>query len=114
MLLREQGRTQEALVQYGKLASLSQDVRNPAALVAYGDLISADMVAQAHDGGRSDVRPHRTMALDAYARALRTQPAKTIGVSLLPGQRCWLCCNSTQTEVSTGERAPACAVGVGA
>ena len=75
MLLREQGRTQEALVQYGKLASLSQDVRNPAALVAYGDLISADMVAQAHDGGRSDVRPHRTMALDAYARALRTQAA---------------------------------------
>jgi len=108
MLLQEQGRSQEALAQYGKLATLSQDVRNPAALVTYGDLLSADMVVQAHDGGRGDARPHRTMAMDAYARALRTQPAKTIGVSLLPGHRCWLCCNSTQTEVRARNMALAC------
>ena len=90
---------QEAAAQYAKLATLNQDARNPSALVAYGDLLSADLVAQANEGGRSDARPHRTMALDAYARALRTQPLKTIGVALLPGQRCWLCCNSTQIEV---------------
>ena len=100
LLLRAQGRVQEAAVQYAKLATFNQDSRNPSALVAYGDLLSADMVVQANQGGRNDARPHRTTAFDAYARALRTQPLKTIGVALLPGHRCWLCCNSSHIEVS--------------
>lgn len=85
MLLREQGRLKAAEEHYEKLASHNQDVRFPAALVAYGDLLAINTGEYAR-------------AQEMYQRALMTQPLKTVQVAALPGQRCWLCCNSTRAQ----------------
>lgn len=85
MLLRSQGRLKAAEELYEQLSTHHQDMRFPSALVAYGDLLAINHGA--HD-----------RALDLYMRALKTQPSKTIGIAMLPGHRCWLCCNSTRAQ----------------
>jgi len=85
MLLRAQGRLKAAEEHYEKLASQNQDIRFASALVAYGDLLAVNKGAH-------------TKAQQMYERALKTQPFKTIQVAMLPGHRCWLCCNSTRAQ----------------
>ena len=86
MLLRTQGRLKAAEEHYEKLLSHNQDVRYPSALVAYGDLLAIN-------------RGEHARAQEMYQRALKTHPSKTIEIAMLPGQRCWQCCNATRAQV---------------